>query len=107
VREGVFTKEEALDWYRRADGACRLPYIYLSAGVSSEEFTASLRLAGESGASFSGVLCGRANWQGGAAAYVRSGVGALEEWLAAEGVRNMRAVNERLSAAVAWHERAA
>jgi tagatose 1,6-diphosphate aldolase len=105
VRDGVFTGAEAREWYRRADACCGLPYIYLSAGVSSEEFTASLRLAAESGARFSGVLCGRAHWQGGAPAFVRGGGDALAEWLAAEGVKNMAAVNDCLSAAVGWQQR--
>jgi tagatose 1,6-diphosphate aldolase len=105
VRDGVLTKSEALDWYRRADAASGLPYIYLSAGVSNEEFTSSLRLAAESGARFSGVLCGRANWQGGAPAFLRGGSSALTAWLAAEGIKNMAAVNDCLTAAVGWEQR--
>lgn len=105
VSAGVIARQEALDHFRRADDTCRLPYIYLSAGVSSVEFTASLRLAAESKARFCGVLCGRANWQDGAAAYARSGAAALEEWLQSEGARNMAAVNECLRAAVGYRER--
>lgn len=105
VNAGIFTRAQALAWFRRADTVSEVPYIYLSAGVSSAEFTASLRLAAESGARFSGVLCGRANWQGGVPAYVSGGVEALSGWLAAEGVRNMAAVNECLQAAVGYRER--
>lgn len=105
VEAGVFTRADALEWYRRADATAQLPYIYLSAGVSSSEFTASLRLAAESGARFSGVLCGRANWQGGVPAYVGGGVEALSEWLQTEGAKNMAAVNDCLQAAVGYRER--
>lgn len=105
VEAGVFTRAEALDCFRRADAVAKLPYIYLSAGVSSGEFTASLELAAESGARFSGVLCGRANWQGGAPAYMRGGVEALSEWLQTEGVKNMAAVNGCLRAAVGYRAR--
>lgn len=105
VQAGLFTRDEVLDWYRRADAAAEIPYIYLSAGVSSAEFTASLRLAADSGARFSGVLCGRAHWQAGVPAYVRGGVDALSEWLQTEGVKNMAAVNDCLLAAVGYRER--
>lgn len=105
--ESVHTREEALDWYRKADAAAACPYIYLSAGVAAAEFNVSLELAAEAGARFSGVLCGRANWQGGAAEYARGGVDALRLWLRDDGVRNILAVNERLRAATPWSERLA
>lgn len=95
----AYDREEALELFRRADAVAGCPYIYLSAGVSSAEFTESLRLAGEAGARFSGVLCGRATWQGGAAEYARGGLARLEEWLTTEGTRTIRAVNECLRAA--------
>lgn len=98
----AYSKAEALQWFREASQAARLPFIYLSAGVSTAEFLASLDLAAEAGARFSGVLCGRANWQDGVPAYARGGAPALVEWLASEGVRNISAVNERLQAATPW-----
>jgi tagatose 1,6-diphosphate aldolase len=104
--ETAQTMNEAMEWYRRADeaaGAC--PYIYLSAGVSNAEFTESLRLAAEAGARFSGVLCGRANWQEGIPVFVERGRSGLEEWLAGAAVENMRAVNACLAAAVPWFAR--
>lgn len=96
--------QEALEWYRAADAVARCPYIYLSAGVASNEFIESLRFATESGARFSGVLCGRANWQEGVAPYARGGVKALERWLAGDGVRNMQRVSEALRRAHPWTE---
>jgi tagatose 1,6-diphosphate aldolase len=103
---GRFTRQEAIDWFRRADEAAgSVPYIYLSAGVSISAFQGSLNLAAESGARFSGVLCGRANWQEGMPAYLRGGAPALEEWLSGEGMRNIRGINECLQAAVPWSER--
>ncbi|MCC6590354.1 MAG: tagatose 1,6-diphosphate aldolase [Bryobacterales bacterium] len=101
----AYAREEALDWYRQADAAAGCPYIYLSAGVSVDEFAESLRLAAEAGAKYSGVLCGRANWQGGVTAYVSGGLAALKEWLASEGVKNMQRVNECLRQATPWMER--
>ena len=98
----AFTREEALEIYGEADAAASLPYIFLSAGVSSEQFEDQLELAAESGSRYSGVLCGRATWQDGAAAYARGGLGALETWLASEGVRKIRAVNDAVKPAKPW-----
>jgi tagatose 1,6-diphosphate aldolase len=102
----AYSMETALEWFRAADAAARRPYIYLSAGVSSSEFLESLRLALRAGARFSGVLCGRANWQGGVPAYARPGPTfdneALLQWLRTSGARNIDAVNELLRSATPW-----
>ena len=96
----VYTRQQALEYFRRADAAARVPYIYLSAGVCASDFLGLLRMAAEAGARYSGVLCGRATWQDGVGAYACGGVAALREWLETEGVRNIRAVNECLRSAV-------
>lgn len=105
--ERAYGMEEALEHFRAADAAAQLPYIYLSAGVNSAEFLESLRLALRAGARFSGVLCGRANWQGGVPVYAKSAseldVGALTEWLKTSGLRNIRAINALLRSATPWH----
>ena len=95
--------DEALQWYRRADEAAGKPYIYLSAGVSSAEFLESLRLANAAGAHFSGVLCGRAHWQEGAAVFAGGGLAAFNTWLQRQGVANVKAVNSALAHAIPWH----
>lgn len=108
VYEGqrAYSLDEALDWFRAADAAARRPYIYLSAGVSSPEFLASLRLALRANARFSGVLCGRANWQDGAPVYAKPDlhfdVAGLTDWLRGPGLRNIRAINELLRSATPW-----
>jgi tagatose 1,6-diphosphate aldolase len=104
--ERAYGMEEALEYFRAADAAAQLPYIYLSAGVNSPEFLESLRLALRAGARFSGVLCGRANWQGGVPVYAKSvsefDLGALTGWLETAGLTNVRAINELLRAATPW-----
>jgi tagatose 1,6-diphosphate aldolase len=98
----AYSMREAIDWYREVDAAAERPYVYLSAGISSSEFVASLGMAADASARFSGVLCGRAHWQGGIAEYASGGSDALLRWLESDGLRNMNAVNECLRAAVSW-----
>jgi len=98
----AYSKAEALDHYRAAAAAARRPFIYLSAGVSNEQYTESLGWAAEAGVNWSGVLCGRATWKDGVPIYSREGAAALEKWLAGEGVANIQAVNRCLDAARPW-----
>lgn len=99
------SRAEALEWYRRVDAAAQRPYIYLSAGVSAAHFRDQLDLARESGARYSGVLCGRATWQDGVPVYARHGLAALDQWLQTRGVENIRAVNDCLRSATSWQTR--
>jgi len=100
----AYSREEALEWYRRVDTAAQRPYIYLSAGVSAPQFREQLRLSAEADSRFSGVLCGRATWQDGVPVYARHGGEALERWLSEEGVANIQAVNDCLKSARPWFE---
>src|SRR5262245_17577006 len=100
----AYTKQEAMDHFRRAADVSTKPFIYLSAGVSNPEFTEALELAAEAGTKFSGVLCGRATWKAGIAVYGKQGGEAFRTWLENEGVKNIQNVNERLKAAHPWYE---
>jgi tagatose 1,6-diphosphate aldolase len=100
----AYSKQEAMDHFRRAADVATRPFIYLSAGVSNAEFTESLELAAEAGTRFSGVLCGRATWKDGIAVYAKDGGAAFRKWLENDGVRNINAVNERLKPARPWSE---
>jgi tagatose 1,6-diphosphate aldolase len=100
--EAAYTREEAKEHFRSAAAAAEKPFIYLSAGVSNETFTETLDLASESGVNFSGVLCGRATWKDAIPVYAKQGVKALEDWLSDQGVKNIKNVNGRLSAAKPW-----
>ena len=99
----AYSWDEALEHFRRAAAVATKPFIYLSAGVSNEQFTESLRMATEAGTDFSGVLCGRATWKEGIPVYAKSGIKALEDWLAGEGVSNINAVNAALKGARPWY----
>jgi len=100
--EFAYTRDEAKDLFRRAAAAAKKPFIYLSAGVDNDVFAETLELASETGVNFSGVLCGRATWKEGIPVYAKQGVKALEDWLAGQGVKNIKNVNDRLKAAKPW-----
>ncbi|MBL7685221.1 MAG: tagatose 1,6-diphosphate aldolase [Deltaproteobacteria bacterium] len=89
----AYSKEEAKALYQATAKATDKPFIYLSAGVSDDEFRDSLELAAESGVSYNGVLCGRATWKEGIPVYAKSGIAALEQWLSDRGVQNIQALN--------------
>jgi tagatose 1,6-diphosphate aldolase len=100
--EKAYSRQEAMEHFRRAAAVATRPFIYLSAGVSNAEFNESLTLAAESGVKFNGVLCGRATWKDGIPVYGKQGAKAFEQWLRTEGVQNINNVNERLKAASSW-----
>jgi tagatose 1,6-diphosphate aldolase len=102
----AYTRGEALDHFRRAAGVAKKPFIYLSAGVSNQQFVESLHMAAEAGTDYSGVLCGRATWKEGIPVYAKNGVKALEDWLAKDGVKNINAVNDAIKSAKPWYEKA-
>jgi tagatose 1,6-diphosphate aldolase len=99
----AYDRDQALRYFRDAADAAQLPFIYLSAGVDDDVFRESLMLAGESGARFSGVLCGRATWKDGIPTYAKQGRAAFETWLNDRGVKNINMLNEVLDeSAVPW-----
>src|SRR3989454_2505586 len=99
----AYSKQEAIDLFRKAASVASKPFIYLSAGVSNAEFTESLELAAEATVKFNGVLCGRATWKDGIPIYGKQGAEAFRKWLQSEGVKNINNVNDRLKAASSWH----
>lgn len=101
--EKAYTRDEALAHFRTAASVTDKPFIYLSAGVSNPVFIETLQLAGESGTSFNGVLCGRATWKDGIPIYAKQGEKAFEDWLNTVGVENINNVNEALKAATSWY----
>lgn len=101
----AYTRNEAMEWFRKASTAAgNKPFIYLSAGVSNDEFTETLELAAESGVKFNGVLCGRATWANGVPVYAKKGAKAFEDWMNTQGVENIQNVNEKLKAATPWYQ---
>jgi tagatose 1,6-diphosphate aldolase len=93
----AYSREQAKEYFHMAATASRLPFIYLSAGVTDEVFRETLELAAEAGTPFSGVLCGRATWLDGVPEYGKGGAKALRAWLSDRGVQNVQALNEVLA----------
>jgi tagatose 1,6-diphosphate aldolase len=99
----AYSRKEALELFRKSAAVAKKPFIYLSAGVSNEEFSETLELAGESGVKFNGVLCGRATWAKGVPVYAKEGAPAFDKWMRSEGVTNIQNVNARLKTATPWY----
>ncbi len=100
----AYSKKEAANYFKEAAQATTKPFIYLSAGVSNDEFTETLRFIGETGVKYNGVLCGRATWADGVQVFAKQGSAAFRKWLETEGVKNIEAVNAALKTASSWHE---
>jgi tagatose 1,6-diphosphate aldolase len=101
--EKAYSMDEAMKYFREASDVATKPFIYLSAGVDNDVFVEQLNMASEAGTDFSGILCGRATWKEGIPVYGKQGVAALEDWLSTEGVKNITAVNNAITAAKPWY----
>lgn len=102
--EFVYTKEEAASYFKEQSDLCSVPFIFLSAGVSTDLFLETLKFAHNSGSQFNGVLCGRATWAGGLPEFLKDRESG-REWLLNTGVENINTLNEVLkSTAVSWKE---
>ncbi len=101
-RRVAYTRKQAIEYYQRASEMAKRPFIYLSAGVSDDQFRESLELAIEAGVDFAGVLCGRATWKDGIPIYAKQGIRAFEDWLSDRGVKNIQALNQILKGAHPW-----
>lgn len=104
--EAIYTREEALQYFKEQSDATHLPFIFLSAGVSAGLFQETLRFAKEAGSQFNGVLCGRATWKDAVAIYARDGKEVAQEWMRTEGRKNMEDLNLAVAeSATPWTEK--
>jgi tagatose 1,6-diphosphate aldolase len=90
----MYTKDEALKYFKEQSDATDLPFIFLSAGVSAELFQETLLFAHEAGSNFNGVLCGRATWKDGVKVFSNSGEEKAREWLQTQGKTNIETLND-------------
>lgn len=101
----VYTQHEAKDLLKEQSEATDLPYIFLSAGVTSEEFIAEIKMAEEAGADFNGVLCGRATWKPSIEPFAGESEEAGRKWLSTKGKENIENLNAALKGAKSWREK--
>lgn len=101
----VYTQEEAKKLLKKQSDLTDLPYIFLSAGVTSEEFIAEIKMAEEAGADFNGVLCGRATWKPAIKPFAAEGEKQGREWLSTEGKKNIENLNDTLKGAKSWKDK--
>ncbi|MCE4980288.1 tagatose-bisphosphate aldolase [Mammaliicoccus sciuri] len=92
--EYIYTKEEAAEFFLEQSNATNLPFIFLSAGVSSQLFLDTLNFAYKSGSKFNGVLCGRATWSDAAKAYVDDGINSSRKQLKSTCKNNILELNK-------------
>ncbi|WP_206911707.1 tagatose 1,6-diphosphate aldolase 2 [Enterococcus sp. DIV0840] len=104
--EACYSKEMAKQLFKEQSEATELPYIFLSAGVSSQLFQETLYFAKEAGSTFNGVLCGRATWKEGVATFAKEGKAAAEQWMRTAGKENIKSLNRVLKeTATPWMNR--
>ncbi|MHC5227272.1 tagatose-bisphosphate aldolase [Enterococcus sp. LJL99] len=104
--EIVYSRKEALDFFKEQSEGTSLPFIFLSAGVSANLFQETLRFAKEANSAFNGVLCGRATWADGVEPFVTQGEAAARDWLKTEGRKNIEELNAVLNeTAHSWHDK--
>ncbi len=101
----VYTQEEAKNLLKKQSEITDLPYIFLSAGVTSEEFIAEIKMAEEAGADFNGVLCGRATWKPAIKPFAAESEEAGRKWLSTHGKENIENLNEALKGAKSWRDK--
>ncbi|MBO0481679.1 tagatose-bisphosphate aldolase [Candidatus Enterococcus courvalinii] len=107
TNETCYTQVEAQEFFKEQSEATSLPFIFLSAGVSTKLFQETLVFARESGSAFNGVLCGRATWKDGVKAYVENGRSGAIDWLQTTGRANIEELNEVVEqTATPWYEKA-
>jgi tagatose 1,6-diphosphate aldolase len=103
--EQAYSRAAAQKNFRNIDSATSKPYLYLSGGVTNQQFVEMLEFAAESGSRFNGVLCGRATWWDGVRVFAQLGAKALEEWLETYGTKNISRLNQVLKSAQPWTEK--
>lgn len=91
----VYTRDEAIRYFKEQSESTNLPFIFLSGGVSAEIFQETLRLAKEADSNFNGVLCGRATWKDSVDIFGKDQQEA-KKWLDTTGKENITTLNEVL-----------
>jgi len=104
--KAIYSKEEASAYFKEQSEATELPFIFLSAGVSTKLFQETLIFAKEADSTFNGVLCGRATWKEGVSPFASDGEQVSRDWLQETGKKNIEELNEVLKqTATSWESK--
>ncbi|OAT52874.1 tagatose-bisphosphate aldolase [Providencia heimbachae] len=102
----VYTQKQAESHFKEQSMVTNLPFIFLSAGVSSNLFLETLLFAKKSGSTFNGVLCGRATWANSVEYFATDSENAARLWLQTEGKKNICQLNKILEkTASSWFDK--
>jgi len=82
---------------RAARAAGDMPLLYLSAGVTFDQFHAGLKMARAAGVNMAGFMCGRAIWSDAIDIFGSDGPIAAERWMDSEGRRRLGKLAEALA----------
>lgn len=104
--EAVYSEKEAAGYFKAQSEATQLPFIFLSAGVSADQFQKTLYFAKESGSTFNGVLCGRATWKDSVAPFIEKGEKEARRFLQTVGHENIITLNKVIEqTASSWYNK--
>lgn len=94
----TMSKDEASAAFRAAaDAAGDIPLLYLSAGVTFEQFRDGLALSREAGVNARGFMCGRAIWSDAIDEFGTGGAKAMERWMRSTGRARLAELKDALS----------
>lgn len=101
----VYTKEEALNYFKEQSDSTHLPFIFLSAGVSAKLFQDTLYLQKRQSQHLMG-FCVAVQHGKTVSKYLSKKEKAAIEWLNTQGKQNMDELNDALNAtASSWHNK--
>jgi tagatose 1,6-diphosphate aldolase len=100
----IFSSEQAASYYKNCSDKSRIPFIYLSGGVTNEQFIDTLQFAKKAKSQFCGVLCGRATWKDGIQTFAEEGNEQFYNWLETKGLENLNKVKRAVEeTATPWN----
>lgn len=80
-----------------AEAAGDIPLLYLSAGVTFEQFRDALKMSRDAGVSAKGFMCGRAIWSDAIGIFCAEGPVAMERWMKATGRDRLAQLKDAIS----------
>ena len=94
----AMTEAQAMAAFRSAsDAAGDIPLLYLSAGVTFEQFRDALKMSCVAGVNAKGFMCGRAIWSDAIGIFSSEGPTAMEAWMETTGRDRLSALKDAIT----------